>query len=315
MRLIILSIFSIILSSCSTTSNKEVTFASVDFDNNIFVREVPFISNKRAMGQVLGPMPPEEFETHFSQPVEKKKVIGMILSPGLYKSISYIPMLACLEEIGAEVHYVSGSGFSSIVASLYAYGFTPEQIEWKLYKLVGELSEYEVYSSEWKELLNEFIDKEFKQKKIENSKKALALNSYSFENKNNETLFRGEINSILKANISYQDQNGNLNPLFGSPYDVIKNLKTRVDYIIYVDSLGKELKLNSTNNYIFGLYSKAVGYNLKNEFDVDMLLSIPLEKWPLDESRRFNDFIQIGRDLCSNLKTKLESLSDVEKKE
>ncbi|HCW06760.1 MAG TPA: patatin [Cytophagales bacterium] len=62
--------------------------------------------------------------------------IGIALSGGGARGIAHIGILKALEEMGVKISVMSGTSAGSIVASLYAYGFTPDQI----FELVTKLS-------------------------------------------------------------------------------------------------------------------------------------------------------------------------------
>lgn len=54
--------------------------------------------------------------------------IGLVLSGGGARGISHIGVLKGLEEIGVRPEVIAGTSAGSIVGSLYAYGYTPDQI-------------------------------------------------------------------------------------------------------------------------------------------------------------------------------------------
>jgi NTE family protein len=54
--------------------------------------------------------------------------IGLVLSGGGARGISHIGVLKGLDELGVKVQVMAGTSAGSIVGSLYAYGFTPDQI-------------------------------------------------------------------------------------------------------------------------------------------------------------------------------------------
>lgn len=54
--------------------------------------------------------------------------IGLVLSGGGARGISHIGVIKGLEEIGVKPEVIAGTSAGSIVGSLYAYGYTPDQI-------------------------------------------------------------------------------------------------------------------------------------------------------------------------------------------
>jgi len=54
--------------------------------------------------------------------------IGITLSGGGARGIAHLGVLQALEELGVEISVLSGTSAGSIVGSLYAYGYNPEEI-------------------------------------------------------------------------------------------------------------------------------------------------------------------------------------------
>jgi NTE family protein len=55
--------------------------------------------------------------------------VGLVLSGGGAAGLAHIGVLKALEEYGIRIDYISGTSAGALVGSLYAVGFTPEQIE------------------------------------------------------------------------------------------------------------------------------------------------------------------------------------------
>jgi NTE family protein len=53
---------------------------------------------------------------------------GLVLSGGGARGISHIGVIKALEEFGVELHCFAGTSAGSIVGSLYAYGYKPDEI-------------------------------------------------------------------------------------------------------------------------------------------------------------------------------------------
>lgn len=60
---------------------------------------------------------------------EKDTKLGLALSGGGAKGFAHIGVLKVLEEEGIPVHMISGTSMGAIIGSLYAIGYTPEEIE------------------------------------------------------------------------------------------------------------------------------------------------------------------------------------------
>lgn len=73
------------------------------------------------------------------------KKVGIALSGGGARGIAHIGVLKALDEIGIKISVISGTSAGSIVASLYAYGFSPDQI----FELVKTLSIFKSVRPAW----------------------------------------------------------------------------------------------------------------------------------------------------------------------
>ena len=70
----------------------------------------------------------QEQQKNENSPSEEIK-IGLALSGGGAKGFAHIGVLKVLEEEGIPVHMVSGTSMGSIIGSLYAIGYSPQEIE------------------------------------------------------------------------------------------------------------------------------------------------------------------------------------------
>jgi NTE family protein len=71
--------------------------------------------------------------------------IGIALSGGGARGIAHIGVLKALDEMGIKFSMISGTSAGSIVASLYAYGYRPDDI----YELVKDLTIFKSLRLSW----------------------------------------------------------------------------------------------------------------------------------------------------------------------
>ncbi|MFK5855004.1 MAG: patatin-like phospholipase family protein [Bacteroidota bacterium] len=70
------------------------------------------------------------FSSNANKPEKKTRPkVGLVLSGGGAKGFAYIGLLRVMEEVGLQVDYVGGTSIGSIVAGLYALGYSPDEIE------------------------------------------------------------------------------------------------------------------------------------------------------------------------------------------
>jgi len=70
------------------------------------------------------------FSVENPEPVKKERPkVGLVLSGGGAKGFAYIGLLRVMQEVGLRVDYVGGTSIGSIIAGLYAIGYSPDEIE------------------------------------------------------------------------------------------------------------------------------------------------------------------------------------------
>ena len=55
--------------------------------------------------------------------------IGVALAGGGLKGVAHIGALKALEELGIKIEYISGTSSGAAMATLYALGYTPDEME------------------------------------------------------------------------------------------------------------------------------------------------------------------------------------------
>jgi NTE family protein len=71
--------------------------------------------------------------------------IGLVLSGGGARGVAHIGVLKALDEIGIKFSIASGTSAGSIVASLYSYGYKPDEI----FDIIKNLSIFKSVSPAW----------------------------------------------------------------------------------------------------------------------------------------------------------------------
>lgn len=72
---------------------------------------------------------------HISPKVQKPLIIGLALGGGATKGFTHIGVIKALVENGIYPNVVAGTSAGSLVGSLYAYGYTPPQLEKIAYRM------------------------------------------------------------------------------------------------------------------------------------------------------------------------------------
>lgn len=180
------------------------------------------------------------------------KVFGINLTPLLYNSFLYVPVLKKLNKQNVNVHVIGGYGFSAVIASLFANSKNINDFEWKIFKLYKKIEGYPSFSGKWQREIRSFLKDEFKDKKVYELSKLLLIPRvkgreviYRLKSKVvNEVMF--SLTSRLRANY-FANPRGDIVRSFNknSSCDICKNLAFKVNKLNIVDNNGDKLQIYS----------------------------------------------------------------------
>jgi len=299
----------VLLISCSISETKLSTssYEGVDFESSD-AKKIPLIEQNDSPS---GYGPPIKENPNFVVN-ESKKVIAFFFYPASFSSLSYLKIVDNLQKYKIYPSVYSGAGFGAVIAAFLARGLTPDHIEWKFFSLIEKLKGKKYLSSEWKEEFHLFLNKEFKNLRIEGVKKALVLPIYDKKLGKIRYLSRGNLYNTLVLNF---EMNTSGNKLFYSPL-VMGNLKIEklkykgVDKIAVLNSLGKEIRFYNTNHYLIGLYSKLIGFASRDSATTGkdkVWINITLKNREID---RANEIQTLFQSTISQNEEKLNELKE-----
>jgi len=128
------------------------------------------------------------FSANAKTPIKKERPkVGLVLSGGGAKGFAYIGLLRVMEEVGLQVDYVGGTSIGSIVAGLYALGYSPDEIE------------KQVRKQDWANLLIDKIPRKYiayeEKEFLENSLISLPINKRKIGLK--QAMYQGQQVNLL----------------------------------------------------------------------------------------------------------------------
>lgn len=230
----------------------------------------------------------------------REPIIVLDLAPALYSSIAYIEVLSQLDKKNIRVKVIVSSGFTSVVAALYAKYQNANRVNFKLFSLFPIIKGYKPFSSSWIRRMNDFIDEEFGDVKQESLTGLLAIPSYKDEKL--KLNYTGRLSKNLKAALQVV---GNKNNFLLRPNQNYLHLveKLGVDLVYRISAYGKETTLLSGSGFLLGMFSKLKGYAIseRNNFR-----SLGIKETHIDK---------IGNtiDISSRVRTKVkEALGEIE---
>ena len=261
--------------------------------------------------------------------------LGICLAGGGVKGAAHIGVLKAFYEEGIEFNYISGTSSGSIVASLYAVGYTPEEIFYIFKKYCKEIKYVEtknifklIFGLIFKRKIiidglnsgnkiYKLITEQCKKKNIENInqiKKNLIIPSvelntgevYIFSSKQNRGTYSNNIKYIYDVNIGKAVQASCSYPGIFSPcsYNKIK----LIDGGIRENVPWKEIKKFGVEKVISIIFEKEIIENKKEKNIIQVInnainiLSYELSNYELE-----------GADYLLKIKTKNIDLLDIKK--
>lgn len=262
MKTLLFTIF--LLTSCTVDSNrKSNSIDSVDFSRKF---HSPQLETGIEGEDVYGPVAAQTSGNLIEENSQKTPILALDLSPALYQSFAYLKLFSELEKNKVNINIIISSGFSSIIAALYAKYKSANRLEWKTYALIRKIDEVdEVYSDKWFKTIKDFLDKEFGDLGLEQLKVLMAIPSYSAEDGKLELKYKGSVVNAIMASLNIQTSKESF--LLKPSVDYFNKEKVfGVDKTFRVSAFPKRFRLKTHSGYVLGVYSKNAGFiHYKNE--------------------------------------------------
>lgn len=266
--LILFTLFSCALDERRNTSD----FDTVDFSRKF---HTPKVETGVAGEDVYGPSAQSSSSIN-KNPSQKQAVVALDLSPALYQSFSYLKLISDLEKKKININIIISSGFSAIIAALYAKYRSANRLDWKAYALIRKLEkEKKVFSTSWLNTIELFLKEEFNETRLEQLRLLIAIPTY---NKNDNKLIlkhTGPIVETIMTSLRFQRSRESflLNPsvsYFG------KEKVFGADKVFRVTSFPKTFKLKTPSGFVLGVYSKLAGFIY---YQTDKYMELSSEKF------------------------------------
>ncbi len=215
----------------------------------------------------------------------KTKVLSIVFSPAYNDSFIYLGVLKALNDQKINYSVVGLSNFTSLVLNLY---FISEKnnlgFEWLAYKFKKNLDNYLIFSSDWIEEVDQFIEDNFAQAKRSEIDKVLVFKIDKSNNKNSEYDSTSSLNLVLRQSIRplYIDKKSKAIDYKNGVYSSKSLLKYGVDKILWID-IENSLSKISKNKILIDTYrmmrskidqdklSADINFDLKSDFKLDQI--------------------------------------------
>lgn len=223
-------------------------------------------------------------------------IVGLNLTPLLYNSFLYVPVIKKLLKNKINVHVIGGYGLSAVMASLFANSKNINDFEWKIFKLYKKIEEYPAFSGKWQRQIRSFLVDEFLAKKIYELPKVLLIPRI----KHNRVVFNMKsrvVDEVMFSLTSRSRSNFFSNPRLdiianfnkSSSCEKCLNIAFAVDQLNIVDSSGDKLQIYSK---ILGQVQSNAQYILLKDVDANIDTLYGLEIFYSRYDKSIDDLIE-----------------------
>lgn len=273
MNRFVILIFIVFSASCSTQPIGSKDYATVDILDQEYEEKVEVDPKVADSTLEYGPQMDSESETQVNKSTKSQKVLGLTFYPAGYLSIGYIGVLKKLEQVDVRPHMLVCSELAALVCVLYAKYRDLNRVEWEIFNFYSKLKAEPFYSSSWRKLFAELLEKEFKNERLEALPLLVGVPVKISDDKV-KVFSKGKIQSLLNLNLKISG---------GYPLSVIT--EKHINYDKYFQNRGADEVfgaaivpsnkiLESGDGYLFGLYSKLVYSTKENLNEQNMLIKL-----------------------------------------
>lgn len=290
-----LTIFVLLLLSCSCTSqrNKSSTFTeTVNLGNPSKKIELDPSGEKH---DTYGPRVDREKQVQIQEKVNRKPVIAIDLVPALYASLGYLSLFKELEKNKIYPNIINASGFSLVIAVLFAKYRSASKLEWKIFALLRKLKGVKVHTSSWYNKIETFLKSEFKQTRLEQLKILITIPT---ANVSKRLVTAGNLIKVVNDSIKITNSASFINR---PHYDYSHKINTLgADMVFLISALPDKFNFKFPNGFAWGLYTRLSG----------VLSSVSPNTLKISSELKFIDTLPNLSDMLINSKSDVHFISD-----
>lgn len=226
---------------------------------------------------------------------QRKPVIAIDLVPALYASLGYITLFRELEKKKIYPNIINTSGFSLVIATLFAKYKSASKLEWKVFALLRKLRGVKVHTSDWYEKIEAFLKEEFKQTRIEQLKVLITVPSSSVKR---ELTTTGRLIKVVMRSIKISSTNSFINRPHYEYAHKINALGVDLNFLI--SAFPDKFNFKIPNGFAWGLYTRVSG----------VFKGLGIETFKIRNELEFVDTLPNLSDLLINTKSDVSFISD-----
>ena len=196
----------------------------------------------------------------------------------------YLKYLEELKRRGINVGLITGHELGAVIATLFAFGSTPEEIQWRFFRLGPKLEKKIPFSHEWRELILKEFAEELNNKDIADAPIPLAIPVGSLSTRSFTFYRRGDVLNALENNLRlFHKENRNCCAAFQwGVFDRKIFLENKISPIIALEGISGDIEFRERPEEFIGIYGRAYGIIKRQQNEVDIFVRIADKKTPLD---------------------------------
>lgn len=248
----------------------------------------PELEQKNSEG-VYGPVPGYEMDD-FEYATKQTKIIpvvGLYLGAGLMRASLHVNVLKALEYHAIQVHMISGMGVGAALATMYAFGLTPDFIEWRVFKFTKAVEGLRPLSEKWKNKLNEILLEGLMDKRIEQANMMLALPLYDQKTSEVVLVTRGTVEQLIEKQFEFSPKATSgkyLSAMLGKGEMARLMSEQGADLKFAVNAMSEKLRFKQGDSFLAGIYGRLIKSGEKQRWPFDLTLELATSQISLDNA-------------------------------
>lgn len=206
-------------------------------------RGKPEINESIGSNEIGPPTPFYNNELELKVP-DRPSINGLYLGAGMGRAQIYPSFFKLLQENNVRVHLVSGIEMGAIMASLLAFGTTPEKMEWLFFKYFHVSKNLDLFTDKWRDQLIKIFFDDLGEKNIEDAKIQLVIPIKEVDSDKVVFINKGNLKNAIERHLTMISKD----PKIGRKLFKIKRLRSYgVDYLVGINLLGGDFYLKDND--------------------------------------------------------------------
>ncbi len=300
-------------SEVSDSQGVEFTPPEVESQSQVSSEEPARIKTEETVNLLEGKVHVDNRDGRESRTSAKKIKLGLIMAPGLNRSVGHIGVLRNLDRAGVNVDIISGTEFGAIIGAMYASGQTPEMIEWNFYKYFREKKNYKMLTKKWIDEIDQFFLKRLANLRVEKLKRSFYVPLYSNAASKVVYFNKGNLRNLLILNLMTVKDASTVEYLSASNHEIFSQQfmkSSGADMVVGLDPLGDKIIWAKSDSLLQDTYAKYSNQIKKEKKALDLYYSLKLDSAMLDSDEEAGANLQNSLDYSQKLVQEIKKLKE-----